>query len=140
MLFELTDHIRARASDSFVNFLSSAPADYQLTALDSTDAGSGFYAFNLSQTRKLETERRCAAERRDILQREVVAMEIRLGIICRWEPSSPEYQRTLSFMSTRKYQKALDHLQRLVVQRLFELHRLNVAQTGMLISRESTFH
>ncbi|KIK77903.1 hypothetical protein PAXRUDRAFT_89482, partial [Paxillus rubicundulus Ve08.2h10] len=45
-----------------------------------------------------------------------------------WEPSSPEYQQMLLFMSTWKYQEALDDLQWLVVQWLFELHRLNVAQ------------
>ncbi|KIK93992.1 hypothetical protein PAXRUDRAFT_33770 [Paxillus rubicundulus Ve08.2h10] len=87
-----TDHVRAHASDSFVKNFSSAPTDYQLTALESTDAGSGFYAFNLSQMHKLETEHCCAAEQWDILQQEAIAMEIQLGITCKWEPSSPEYQ------------------------------------------------
>lgn len=33
-------------------------------------------------------------------------------------------------MSQREYHRALDNLQRLVVLRLFELHKLNISQTG----------
>ena len=57
-------------------------------------------------------------------------MEIALGIERRWEPTSPEYQGTLKYIATRKYQQALGRLQRLVIQRLFELHKLNLSQTG----------
>ncbi|KAG2151616.1 uncharacterized protein EDB93DRAFT_1240001 [Suillus bovinus] len=56
-----------------------------------------------------------------------------LGIVNRWNMSSPEYQDTLKYLTLRKYHKALDNLQRLVVQHLFELQRLNVSQTGQLM-------
>jgi hypothetical protein len=36
----------------------------------------------------------------------------------------------MKYMATRKYHRALDELQRLVVLRLFELHKLNLSQTG----------
>ncbi|KAI0323319.1 hypothetical protein GY45DRAFT_1227486, partial [Cubamyces sp. BRFM 1775] len=36
----------------------------------------------------------------------------------------------LQYIATRKYQRALGKLQRLVIQRLFELHKLNLSQTG----------
>lgn len=94
---------------------------------------SDFYSANLSQTRKLETQRCYAAERFAVVQREVIAMEIKLGIANRWNISSPEYQDTLKYMMLPKYHKALDNLQRLVVQRLFELQRLNVSQTGKIM-------
>jgi len=36
-------------------------------------------------------------------------------------------------MKERKYHHALDNLQKLVIQHLFKLNKLNVASTGMLI-------
>ncbi|KAG1810321.1 uncharacterized protein HD556DRAFT_1222940, partial [Suillus plorans] len=60
----------------------------------------------------------------------IVTMEVKLGIMHCWQPSSPEYQETLKYMCVCKYHKALDDLQCLVVQHLFELQRLNVSQTA----------
>lgn len=60
-------------------------------------------------------------------------MEVDLGIERRWDPSSPEYLETLGYLSTRTYQRALEELQRLVVQRLFELHKMNISATGKCI-------
>jgi hypothetical protein len=59
-------------------------------------------------------------------------MEVKMGIATRWQPSDPEYIETANYMSKRKYHLALDNLQRLVVLRLFELHKLNLSQTGNL--------
>jgi len=57
-------------------------------------------------------------------------MEVKMGIANRWQPSDTPYIETAKYMSERKYHLALDNLQRLVVQRLFELHKLNLSQTG----------
>lgn len=57
-------------------------------------------------------------------------MELKMGIDQRWEESTPEFKDTKKYMHDRAYQKALDALQRLVVQRLFELHRLNLSGVG----------
>jgi hypothetical protein len=57
-------------------------------------------------------------------------MEVDMGIEKRWEPSSPEYVEALKYLSTRVYQRALEELQRLVIQRLFELHKMNISATG----------
>ena len=90
------------------------------------------YSAEQSRTQKLETQRRYAAEKVDILLREVNAMEVKLNINRRWTVTSPEYISTIKYVQERKYQRALDRLQRLVVQRLFELHRLNLSGIGML--------
>lgn len=110
-----------------LRFISSAPANYQFQP-----PAQGSYTAELSQTRKLETQRRYTSEKLDTIQLELVAMEVKMGITHRWEPSSPEYQATIKYMCTREYHRAMDNLQCLVIQRLFELQRLNVAQTGML--------
>ncbi|KAG2347642.1 hypothetical protein BDR05DRAFT_974112 [Suillus weaverae] len=54
-----------------------------------------------------------------------------LGIVNCWSPLSAEYQETLQYLMLCKYHKALDNLQCLVVQWLFELQRLNVSQTAI---------
>jgi hypothetical protein len=91
------------------------------------------YSAERSRTQKLETQRRYAAEKADMLLREVNAMEVKLNINRRWTVTSPEYISTIKYVQERKYQRALDRLQRLVVQRLFELHRLNLSGIGMLL-------
>jgi hypothetical protein len=90
------------------------------------------YEFDLSQTRKKETEQRHAAERRDLVLKDVIALEVKLGIANRWQPSDAPYIETAKYISMRKYHRALDNLQRLVVQRLFELHKLNLSQSGAI--------
>ncbi|KAF9778551.1 hypothetical protein BJ322DRAFT_1014134 [Thelephora terrestris] len=53
-----------------------------------------------------------------------------MGIAKRWTPDTPEYVETACYIHERRYHQALNHLQRLVVQRLFELHRLNLSGIG----------
>jgi len=48
----------------------------------------------------------------------------------RWQESSPEYQTAKDDLAHRMYRKTLDDLERLVVQRLFELSKLNMSGTG----------
>lgn len=88
------------------------------------------YTHDLSTTRKLETDRRLAIELRENCLKQVIDLEVSMGIEKRWDLLSPEYLETLGYLATRKYQRALEELQRLVVQRLFELHRMNVSATG----------
>lgn len=59
-------------------------------------------------------------------------MEVTMGIAACWQPTVAEYKDTLRYLTMRKYCCALDNLQRLVVMRLFELHKLNLSQTGKL--------
>lgn len=78
-------------------------------------------------------ERRLARESRDSLLAEVLSIEVVMGIEHgkRWQPLDEQYIRAVQYMTTRKYHQALDNLQRLVVLRLFELHKLNLSQVGM---------
>jgi hypothetical protein len=62
--------------------------------------------------------------------------ELALGIDSRdrWSSRSKEYLDTLEYMRKRKYILSLDHLQKLVIQRLFELQKCNLESTGKLDS------
>ncbi|KAG1887413.1 uncharacterized protein F5891DRAFT_967298 [Suillus fuscotomentosus] len=125
LLLKLRD-AESQAQSASTRFLSTTPKDYQFISFMGTQSYSG----DMTATRKLETQRRYSAERLATIQQEVTSMEVKMGIANRWQPSSPEYQATLKYMSNHQYQRALDNLQRLVVQQLFELQRLNISQTG----------
>lgn len=60
----------------------------------------------------------------------VHSLELRLGIVQRWVPESVEWQETARLVVMRKYQRALDHLEGLVVARMFEMTKTNHAHTG----------
>ena len=100
-----------------------------LTFLDPHD-GPTNYDSDLSVTRRLETRRRELQATVENREADVTAIEVRFGIEKRWQPMDEQYQHALHYVATRNYQRALGKLQRLVVQRLFELHKLNLAQTG----------
>lgn len=120
----LTLILSARHDDASALFRTQTPHDYHFISPERS------YSQGLSDTRRADTARRQLAEHRDRIIHEIIQMEDKMNIYSRWTPLSPEYQATLKFMSNRKYQKVLDHLQQLVIKRLFELHKLNLSQTG----------
>ncbi|KAG0697180.1 hypothetical protein DFH29DRAFT_984382 [Suillus ampliporus] len=120
--------IESQISEASSHFLAMTPSNYHFVI--PPDSITNFYSSNLSQTRKAETQCRHLMEKRDLILQEVAAMEVKMAISHRWQPSFPEYQATIKYMTTHKYQRALDNLQCLVVQRLFELQRLNISQTA----------
>jgi hypothetical protein len=58
------------------------------------------------------------------------ALERQLGIKDRWVKGSPEYKHYQDEAHLLEYRSALDELERLVVQRLFELSKLGMSGTG----------
>ncbi|KAG1851367.1 hypothetical protein F4604DRAFT_1883575 [Suillus subluteus] len=124
LLQKLRDTER-QAHDANSKFLSTTPSDYQFLPPSQSS-----YSADLSSTRRLETQHHYATEHLATLQHEVVSMEVTMGISHQWQPSTLEYQQTMEYMATYKYQCALDQLQWLVVQCLFELQKLNISQTA----------
>ncbi|KAG2742983.1 hypothetical protein P692DRAFT_20850760 [Suillus brevipes Sb2] len=57
-------------------------------------------------------------------------LESKLGVTQRWIPSTPEWEDAGRWVAMRKYQRALDALEGLVVARIFELTKLNRSGTG----------
>ncbi|KAI5822913.1 hypothetical protein K523DRAFT_256164, partial [Schizophyllum commune Tattone D] len=60
----------------------------------------------------------------------VVDFELQHSIETRWLPDSTEYQQAVKVVEQRRYRRALDNLERLVVQRFFELTKLNQSGVG----------
>ncbi|KAI0060325.1 hypothetical protein BV25DRAFT_1783310, partial [Artomyces pyxidatus] len=57
-------------------------------------------------------------------------LERRLGINERWTPETPEYARVHKYVQRRTFYQAVDELEGLVVQRLFELSKANISGTA----------
>lgn len=119
---ELLQQLReldTKRNQANTRFVSYAP---------STDSAA--YEKDTTRTRRLESERRHARQEHTRVSLEVCELEVKLEIRDRWTPTTPEYITAVQYLQERKYQRALEKLQRLVIQRLFELHKLNVSQTG----------
>ncbi|KAJ7832527.1 hypothetical protein B0H14DRAFT_3087771 [Mycena olivaceomarginata] len=88
------------------------------------------YAEAAKQTRRLETQRRHAVEVAVKSLAAVQDLEVKLDITTRWVPGCEEWDRAAKLVGNRRYQRALDQLQGLVVARLFELTKVNMSGTG----------
>lgn len=80
---------------------------------------------------RLHTVKLGAFENLEQLRAMVSAMEALHGIDERWTPESAQWKAAVAYIKIRDYQKALDKLEGLVVQRLFELTKMGLAGTGL---------
>ncbi|KAG2140350.1 hypothetical protein BD769DRAFT_1650890 [Suillus cothurnatus] len=88
------------------------------------------YDADISNTRISENTRRHALEDYERNLKLVQALEHNLRINNRWVPEDGEWQKVGRLVANRKYQRALDRLEGLVVARIFELAKMNRAGTG----------
>ncbi|KAJ6631847.1 hypothetical protein B0H10DRAFT_1937603 [Mycena sp. CBHHK59/15] len=65
-----------------------------------------------------------------LVNEEVSHFEVEHGFEERWDSASKEYQDALVTMGQRRYRRALDKLECLVVQRLLELTKLSMSGVG----------
>ncbi|KAF8338602.1 hypothetical protein F5887DRAFT_920026 [Amanita rubescens] len=77
-----------------------------------------------------ETKRRHLLEKRANVLNVVQQLEIKLDIQHRWTPDFPEWDRAKQMVEKREYQRCLDRLEGLVVQRIFEMTKMNMLQQG----------
>ncbi|KAG1869619.1 hypothetical protein F4604DRAFT_1545817, partial [Suillus subluteus] len=82
------------------------------------------------QTLRLETARHTAMDELLLSIRSVSDYEEKLGISATWSTDHPEYRTAEAYMHMQDFHHALDKIQQLVVQRLFELSKANMADTG----------
>ncbi|KAJ7160682.1 hypothetical protein C8R43DRAFT_1086815 [Mycena crocata] len=76
------------------------------------------------------TARRHARENFDKAIDAVQEMERKMKIGPRWTSESPEWQKAAELVATRRYRLCVNHLEELVLKRLFELTKMNMSQTG----------
>ena len=75
-----------------------------------------------------------AFKRWKVHDEEACIFEAELQLAARWQPSSEIYKYMLGELDKRRYRRAVDNLERLVVQRLFELSKLGMSGIGKFCS------
>lgn len=88
------------------------------------------YSASVRWTSQVEASRRAAQEELTVGIRAVADLETRLLIREPWTEDTPQYQDTVKYIRQRQYHRALDKLEQLVVQWLFELSKANVVGMG----------
>lgn len=83
------------------------------------------------QITKIDTHYRTTFDCWKAKNDEVLRYEEERNIAVRWAPTSQEYLDALTIVHERKYRRAIDDLERLVVQRLFEMSKLGMSGVGM---------
>jgi hypothetical protein len=85
------------------------------------------------QIRNIRTRYRTTYSKWEACHEQVCRFEEEHGIVERWTPSMKEYNDALVLLAESTYHRALDELERRVVQRLLEMTKLGMNGVGKLI-------
>jgi hypothetical protein len=88
------------------------------------------YDLQLWNTHKAKTAQQHAIEDQERNLRLVQVLKCKLKITMWWTPTDADWQRVERLIAHRKYQRALDRLEGLIVACIFELMKMNQAGTG----------
>jgi hypothetical protein len=83
-----------------------------------------------SKHEAIDRELRLISARQERAARAIDDVERLIGIKTRWQRDDAEYQNTLKYISNRKFVRVVEELQGLVVSRLMELEKANLAGSG----------
>ncbi|KAJ8082799.1 hypothetical protein PM082_008655 [Marasmius tenuissimus] len=86
--------------------------------------------FTTKHIKQIEVRYRTTYQKFDRLTEEVADWEVEHGITEQWTPESPEFLDAEKGIVQQEYRQSLEQLERLVVQRLFELTKLNMSGVG----------
>ncbi|RDX44104.1 hypothetical protein OH76DRAFT_1458094 [Lentinus brumalis] len=103
----------------------AAKIDYVAALIHLEKAG-----YRKAEITRIRTRSRTTFARYKLAEEEALRMEEDLGLAQRWLPGTAEYTDGVRELCYRKYRCALDHLERLVIQRMFELTKLGMSGIG----------
>ncbi|KAG1848953.1 hypothetical protein DFJ58DRAFT_717000 [Suillus subalutaceus] len=106
--------------------LDAATAAWSVTTPSTVE----FRPRDIASMNRIETTRRHAIENYEKDLNAVQELETKLGVTRRWVQEDQEWKDVGRLVANRKFQRALDHLEGLVVARIFELSKMNQAGTG----------
>ncbi|KAJ7191133.1 hypothetical protein GGX14DRAFT_537905 [Mycena pura] len=109
--------------------LSASEAKYTVVQEQARRARADHAAYTPGIS-KAELARRHAKEKVEKDLESVQSLEVQLDVAERWTAESPKWVSTVVEIKKRKYQLALDALELLIVERIFELTKMNQSQTG----------
>ena len=88
------------------------------------------YETDATATRRLESARRAATDKMMVAIDAVHDLEVKLNIERTWTEDDREYQDAARYLQHRDFHRALDRVQQLIVQRLFEMSKANIVGIG----------
>ena len=106
-------------------FLVITPADFEQSSTRTV---------NSAKHRAAVAERTASVRHLETAEIVADACERRLGLDERWTEDNPEYSATLEYMNRGAFVRTISELQGLIVAKLFELSKANLADTGALNS------
>ncbi|KAJ7885831.1 hypothetical protein B0H13DRAFT_1889454 [Mycena leptocephala] len=109
--------------------LSASEAKYTVV-LEQARRASADDAAYMPGVSKAELARQHTKEKVEKDLESVHALEVKLNVAERWTVASLKWVATVVEIKKRKYQLALDALELLIVERIFELTKMNQSQTG----------
>ncbi|KAF8184353.1 hypothetical protein K438DRAFT_1937315 [Mycena galopus ATCC 62051] len=115
--------------------LDSSRAKYLVVSAEARKAQGDNASYTPGAASKAEHVRRHAKEKLDRDLEVVQELEEKLEISERWTTESPKWMITVVEIKQKKYQKALDGVELLAVERIFELTKMNRSQTGYKLRR-----
>ncbi|TFY51701.1 hypothetical protein EVJ58_g10428, partial [Rhodofomes roseus] len=89
-----------------------------------------YHGYQRKEIAALRRNRTIAARQYQLVDDECQAFEDELELEHRWVTGSPEYAQAEEDLAMRNYHLAVDNLERLIVQRLFELTKLGMSGVG----------
>ncbi|KAG1861278.1 hypothetical protein F4604DRAFT_2033679 [Suillus subluteus] len=106
--------------------LNAATAAWTVTTPSTVE----FRPRDIASTNRIKTMPRHAMENYKKDLKAVQELETKLGVTHRWEQEDQEWKDVGRLVANQKFQHALDHLEGLVVARIFELSKMNQAGMG----------
>ncbi|ESK82440.1 hypothetical protein Moror_8577 [Moniliophthora roreri MCA 2997] len=82
------------------------------------------------QANTIQAQYHITLEEVQIAEEACLDLEYHHGIETQWTPDSAKYQSTMTLLASQNYHFALDEFERLIVQQLFELTKLNMSGVG----------
>jgi hypothetical protein len=110
--------------------VESEKAAVEYKNLDYNIIHNGYMRKEITNVR---TRNRTTFTRWQAKEEELTRFEEEHSIEVRWLPDSDSYKATQTLLVERSYKRAVDNLERLVVQRLFELTKLGMNGVGMFV-------
>ncbi|KAJ7826453.1 hypothetical protein B0H14DRAFT_2595777 [Mycena olivaceomarginata] len=95
----------------------------------SASSSGNSYTADTARTRWMETQRRHALEHYKRTLEAVQDLEHRLEVTTQWVPGMEAWNGAAVWVKKRRYQRALDQLQALIISRMFELTKMNMSGT-----------
>jgi len=125
LLSALTRRLSSKESDSAA--IDYNKLDYNVIHKEYTE----------KEIKKVRTRYRTTFLRYKAQEEELIRFEEEHDILTRWTPESAPYKEAEKLLAERSYRRAVDNLERLVVQRLFELTKLGMNGVGECVISSS---